>query len=132
MKQEDNSPKFRIDKWLWAARFFKTRSVAAAAVECSKVLANGVRVKPAKLLAAGDILAIRLGPYQHVVEVLALSGRRGPVAEAQKLYKETEESRMRREALAIELKAQPEPTAHAGRPTKRDRREIERLKSGVW
>ncbi len=132
MNSDNNTEKFRIDKWLWAARFFKTRSLAAAAVECGKVQVNGVRVKPAKLLAAGDTLAIRLGPYQHVVEVLALSGRRGPAAEAQKLYKETEESRLRREALATELKAQPEPTVHAGRPTKRDRREMERFKTGAW
>lgn len=132
MNADDHTEKFRIDKWLWATRFFKTRSLAAAAVECGKVQVNGARVKPAKLLAAGDILTIRLGPYQHVIEVLALSGRRGPAAEAQKLYKETEESRLRREALALELKAQPEPTAHAGRPTKRDRREMERFKSGAW
>ena len=132
MNAENNNEKFRIDKWLWAARFFKTRSLAAAAVECGKALVNGARIKPAKSLAAGDILTIRLGPYQHVVEVLALSDRRGSAIEAQKLYRETEESRLRREALATELKAQPEPTAHAGRPTKRDRREIERLKSGAW
>ena len=125
MNSEVNNEKFRIDKWLWAARFFKTRSLAAAAVECGKVLVNGARVKPAKSLAAGDTLTIRLGPYQHVVKVLSLSGKRGPATEAQKLYRETEESRLRREALAIELKAQPESTAHAGRPTKRDRREID-------
>ena len=132
MNAEDNTGKFRIDKWLWAARFFKMRSLAAAAVECGKVQVNGVRVKPAKLLAAGDTLAIRLGPYQYVIEVLALSGRRGPAAEAQKLYRETEESHRRRKVLAVELKAQPEPTAHEGRPTKRDRREMERFKSGAW
>lgn len=132
MNTENNGEKFRIDKWLWAARFFKTRSLAIAAVECGKVLVNDARTKPAKTLVAGDTLTIRLGPYQHVVEVLALSGRRGPAAEAQKLYRETEESRLRREALAIELKAQPEPAAHAGRPTKRDRREIERFKGGAW
>jgi ribosome-associated heat shock protein Hsp15 len=132
MSTEDNTEKFRIDKWLWAARFFKTRSLAATAVECGKVLVNGARVKPAKLLAAGDTLTIRLGPYQYVIEVLALSGKRGPAAEAQKLYKEAEESRLRREALSIELKAQPEPSAHEGRPTKRDRRDMERLKNGVW
>ena len=132
MNAKDNTGKFRIDKWLWAARFFKTRALAAAALECGKVQVNGVRVKPAKLLAAGDTLTIRLGPYQQVIEVLALSGRRGPATEAQKLYRETEESRLRREALAIELKAQPEPAAHAGRPTKRNRREMERFKNGAW
>lgn len=124
--------KLRIDKWLWAARFFKTRSLAADAVECGKVHVNGERVKPAKAVAAGDTLAIRLGPYQFIVEVLALSDKRGPAPQAQQLYRETEESRLRRAALAIELKAQPEPAAHEGRPTKRDRREIDRFKSGVW
>lgn len=124
--------KLRIDKWLWVARFFKTRSLAADAVECGKVLLNSARIKPAKLIAAGDTLAIRLGPYQHVIDVLALSNKRGPASEAQKLYQETEESRLRREALALELKAQPEAAAHEGRPTKRDRREIEKFKSGVW
>jgi ribosome-associated heat shock protein Hsp15 len=125
--------KLRLDKWLWAARFFKTRSLAAAAVESGKVLVNGARVKPAKALAAGDTLSIRLGPYQHVAEVLALSSKRGPASEAQKLYRETEESRLRRAALALELKAQPQPADdQKGRPTKKDRREMERVKSGVW
>jgi ribosome-associated heat shock protein Hsp15 len=132
MDAKTDQEKLRIDKWLWAARFFKTRSLAADAVECGKVLVNGTRVKPAKSLATSDTLTIRLGPYQHVIKVLALSNKRGPAAEAQKLYQETEESRLRREALALALKAQPEPTAHEGRPTKRDRREIEKFKSGVW
>jgi len=132
MDNKTEQEKVRIDKWLWAARFFKTRSLAADAVECGKVLVNGVRVKPAKSLGAGDTLTIRLGPYQHVLEVLALSNRRGSAAEAQKLYQETEESRLRCAELAIELKAQPEPSAQKGRPTKKDRREIERVKSGVW
>jgi ribosome-associated heat shock protein Hsp15 len=132
MNTKTEQEKLRIDKWLWAARFFKTRSLAADAVECGKVLVESVRVKPAKLVAPGDTLTIRLGPYQHVIEVLALSNKRGPATEAQKLYQETEESRSRREAFALELKAQPEPTAHEGRPTKRDRREIEKFKSGVW
>ena len=132
MDNPSDQEKIRVDKWLWAARFFKTRSLAADAVECGKVLVNATRVKPAKLLAAGDTLTIRLGPYQHVIKVLALSNKRGPAPEAQKLYQETEESRLRREALALELKAQPEPTAHEGRPTKRDRREIEKFRRGVW
>ncbi len=124
--------KLRIDKWLWAARFFKTRSLAADAVETGKVQVNGARAKPAKALATGDTLSIRLGPYQHVLEVLALSGKRGPASEAQKLYRETEESRTRRAALALELKAQPQPTDQKGRPTKKDRREMEQIKKGVW
>jgi ribosome-associated heat shock protein Hsp15 len=122
----------RIDKWLWAARFFKTRALAVAAVETGKVQVNGARVKPAKALAAGDRLILRLGPYQHEVEVLALSNRRGPASEAQKLYRETEESQTRRAALALELKAQAHASELKGRPTKKDRRELERFKGGVW
>ena len=124
--------KLRIDKWLWAARYFKTRALAAEAIECGKVQVNAARVNPAKLITAGDMLTIRLGPYQHVVEVLGLSNKRGPATEAQKLYQETEESRQKRETLALVLKAQPEQTHHEGRPTKRDRREIEKFKSEVW
>ena len=126
MDTQDQS-KLRLDKWLWAARFFKTRSLAADAVECGKVQVNNERVKSAKPVAVGDTLAIRLGPYQHVVEVLALSGKRGPAPEAQKLYRETKESCLRRAALTAELKAQPEPVMHKGRPTKRERRAIEKF-----
>ncbi len=137
MKHTDNQTaqdKARIDKWLWAARFFKTRSVAVAALETGKVLVNGVRVKPAKALNPGDMLSIRLGPYQHVIEVLALSGKRGPASEAQKLYRETEESIAKRAALAQELKAQQQYSVLKGRPTKKDRRDIEKIKTGggVW
>ena len=126
---KNNPPKLRIDKWLWAARFFKTRALAADAVECGKVLVNDMRVKPAKAVGVGDTLSIRLGPYQHQLQVLALSDRRGPAPAAQKLYRETEESRLRREALAAELKAQPASAFFRGRPTKRDRREIEKLRN---
>ncbi|HQS59524.1 MAG: RNA-binding protein [Gallionellales bacterium 35-53-114] len=127
------SAKLRIDKWLWAARFFKTRSLAIAAIESGKVEINEVRVKPAKSLDIGDLIAIRLGPYQFVVEVLLLSDKRGPAPQAQKLYKETEESIRRREELAFERKAQAQiVTRGEGRPTKKDRREIERFKSGAW
>lgn len=128
----EGQEKLRLDKWLWAARFFKTRVLAADAVETGKAQVNGERVKPAKTIAAGDILTLRLGPYTHVVEVLALSGKRGPAPVAQKLYRETEESRAKRTALALELKAQPAPSVLKGRPTKKDRREIEQFKSGAW
>jgi ribosome-associated heat shock protein Hsp15 len=132
MNNQTEQEKSRIDKWLWAARFFKTRALAVAALETGKVQVNGARVKPAKALVAGDTLTIRLGPYTHMVEVLALSGKRGPAAEAQKLYRETEESREKRATLALELKAQAQPSDQKGRPTKKDRREIERVKGGVW
>jgi ribosome-associated heat shock protein Hsp15 len=130
MSTDDNKEKFRIDKWLCAARFFKTRSLAADAVECGKVHINQARVKPAKAVAVGDMLTINIGQKQYVVEVLALSNKRGPAAEAQKLYRETDASRQRREAIATQLKAQPQPFFFKGRPTKRDRREIERFKKG--
>ncbi len=132
---EENG-KLRIDKWLWAARFFKTRSLAADAVESGKVLVNGARAKPAKTIAAGDMLEIRSGKFRFEVEVLALSSKRGGAPEAQKLYRETEDSRAQREAIAAQLRAQPQPV-FKGRPTTRDRRKIEQFetkgKSGsVW
>jgi ribosome-associated heat shock protein Hsp15 len=130
MSTDDNTEKFRIDKWLCAARFFKTRSLAADAVECGQVHINEVRVKPAKAVSVGDMLTINIGQKQFVVVVLALSNRRGPASEAQKLYCETEASRQRREAIVAQLKAQPQPFFFRGRPTKRDRREIERFKKG--
>lgn len=128
MSTDDTTEKFRIDKWLCAARFFKTRALAADAVECGKVHINGARVKPAKTVLAGDMLTINIGQKQYEVEVLALSNRRGPASEAQKLYRDTDASRQRREALAAQLKAQPQPFFFRGRPTKRDRREMERFK----
>lgn len=121
----------RIDKWLWAARFYKTRALAADAIAGGKVQVNGERVKRAKLLQVGDDLRIRLGPYEHQIVVRQLSVRRGPAAEAATLYEEKPESRARREELAIQLK-----TLHSafipdrGRPTKKDRRVMERFKRG--
>lgn len=125
----DAGEKFRIDKWLWAARFFKTRALAAEAVECGKVMVNEVRVKPAKTVAIGDWLDLRIGQYQYRVEVLGLSGKRGPASEAQQLYRESDESRLRREAIIAQNRLLPQPVLR-GRPTKRDRREIERFRQG--
>ena len=119
----------RLDKWLWAARFFKTRALAAEAVEGGKVQVNGDRPKRARPLQVGDEIRVRLGSYEHTITVRALSARRGPASEAAGLYEETAASRTAREALAIQLKS-----LHAvfgpdkGRPSKKDRREIERLK----
>lgn len=124
----DENDKLRIDKWLWAARFFKTRSLAAEAIESGKVTINEARVKPAKAIGVGDHLDIRLGQYHFAIVVLALSNKRGPAPQAQKLYRESDESRARRAEIAAHLKAQPQP-AFKGRPTKRDRREIERYES---
>jgi ribosome-associated heat shock protein Hsp15 len=129
MTSDHDSGRLRIDKWLWAARFYKTRSLAADAVESGKVAVNQARVKPAKAIAVGDTLEIRAGKYVYTVEVLGLSDKRGPVPQAQQLYRESETSRAQREALAAQIKAQPEPI-FKGRPTKRDRRAIDQLKRG--
>jgi len=127
MKANDSVEKYRIDKWLFAARFFKTRSLAAEAIERGRVTLNDHRVKPAKVIAAGDMLTIRIGNAQYVIKVLALSNQRGSATQAQQLYSETDESRQQREMLAARMKAQPQPFFSKGRPTKRDRREMERF-----
>jgi len=120
----------RIDKWLWAARFYKTRALAAAAVEGGKVEVNGDRVKRAKLLQVGDDVRIRQGPYEHRVVVRVLTAHRGPAAQAATLYEEKPESRTAREAMALQLKSLHSAfVPQRGRPTKKDRREIERLKN---
>jgi ribosome-associated heat shock protein Hsp15 len=121
--------KTRVDKWLWAARFYKTRSLAAEAIEGGKVEINGERVKRAKALQVGDELRIRQGPYEHQIVVRALSGVRGPAARAAQLYEEKPESRTAREALALQLKSLHSAFLPArGRPTRKDRRKINRLK----
>lgn len=128
---ESGVERLRIDKWLWAARFFKTRSLAAEAVEGGKAHLNGVRVKPAKTVSIGDTLEIRLGPFLFIVVVCGLSPHRGPASEAAKLYRETGESRSAREALAAQLKAEAvHGEVRQGRPTKRDRRHIVRFTEG--
>jgi ribosome-associated heat shock protein Hsp15 len=119
----------RLDKWLWAARFFKTRALAAAAIETGKVEVNGERAKRAKQLQVGDSLRIRLGPYYHLVTVRAVSENRGPAPAAAKLYEESEEGKKGREAMQLQVKAaQPAPGYDRGRPTKKDRRDIERIR----
>jgi ribosome-associated heat shock protein Hsp15 len=119
----------RIDKWLWAARFYKTRALAAEAIAGGKVQVNGDRVKRAKPLQVGDEVRIRQGPYEYQVVVLLLSDRRGPAAEAATLYEEKAESRSARETLSIQLKSLHSVfLPERGRPTKKDRREINRLK----
>jgi ribosome-associated heat shock protein Hsp15 len=127
----DAITRVRLDKWLWAARFFKTRGLAAQAIETGKVEVNGERAKRAKQLQIGDQLRIRLGPYHHIVKVRGVSERRGPPAVAAELFEETEESRKAREAMQLQVRiAQSVPGYDRGRPTKKDRRDIERLKRG--
>ena len=126
---ETEDTRVRLDKWLWAARFYKTRSLAAEAIEGGKVQVNGERVKRAKSLQRGDEVRIRLGPYEHQIQVRELSERRGPASDAARLYEETPASRAAREAMALQLKS-----LHAafvpdrGKPTKKDRRDIRRFK----
>lgn len=123
--------KFRLDKWLWAARFFKTRALAAEAIAGGKIEVNGDKPKRAKPLKVGDELRIRLGPYLHHVFVRELSARRGPAETARTLYEETPESIAARELHASRLKAAPPAFFYEkGRPTKKDRRDLRRLRGG--
>ena len=132
MSQSELTEKLRIDKWLWAARFFKTRSLAAQAVEGGKVKLNGQRVKPAKELHVGDALVIHIGDYAWQVTVRELSARRGPAEVARKLYEETEESQMLRQVQAATRRVEHEPAAEIhGRPTKRARRMLKKFTGEV-
>ena len=122
----------RIDKWLWAARFFKTRSLAERACELGRVESNEVRAKPAREVRIGDLLQIKNEGGDFQVEVLALSEMRGPAAVAQTLYRETDASREMRMKLAEERKVMPHfEASREGKPSKRDRREIGRLRGRV-
>lgn len=124
----DDADRARMDKWLWAARFFKTRSLAADAISGGQVRIKGERVKVARPVRLGDELTIRIGPYEYVITVTGLAARRGSAADAALLYQETEASRAVRESLAAQLKAErPFLPAHKGRPTKRDRRRMDRF-----
>ncbi len=119
----------RIDKWLWAARFFKSRSLASRACELGRVEADGQHVKPSREIRVGDLLRVKNDSGEFEIEVLLLSEMRGPATVAQTLYRETEASRESRLKLAQERKAMPRyETATEGRPSKRDRREINRLR----
>jgi ribosome-associated heat shock protein Hsp15 len=122
----------RIDKWLWAARLVKTRALAAEAVKGGRVHVNGHAVKPSRDVKVGDRLELSLGQTRMVVDVLGIAERRGPAAEAQKLYAETEDSRVTRERAAeLRRLAGPQPVPEVrGRPTKRDRRRYERSRRG--
>ena len=118
----------RIDKWLWAARFFKTRAMAARACELGRIESNGQSAKPAREVRVGDLLRVKNDSGEFQVEVQGLSEMRGPAAVAQTLYRETDASREARLKLAEERKAMPRIEAREGRPSKRDRREVNRLR----
>ena len=129
MPEKDEEEEFRLDKWLWAARFFKTRALAAGAIEGGKIDVNEERGKRSRRLAVGDVLRIRLGPYEHVVVVRGLSNRRGPASVAARLYEETAESRKAREVLALQIKAADTSFLfEKGKPSKKERRDLQRFK----
>jgi ribosome-associated heat shock protein Hsp15 len=120
----------RVDRWLWAARFFKTRALATEAVLGGHVHVNGARVKPAKDVRVGDELEIRIGTTPWTVTVAALAERRGPASVAQTLYEETAASREAREAARLQRRLAPPPLGAdlGARPTKQDRRRLEALR----
>lgn len=124
----------RIDKWLWAARFYKTRSLAAEEIDKGRVQVNAQDVKPAREIKAGDSVALRQGPVLRVVQVLGLSMQRGPAPVAQALYEETPES-LEKRLLALEqrkLNSEPAASIEHGRPTKRERRSMDKNWDSRW
>jgi ribosome-associated heat shock protein Hsp15 len=130
---EQTGEPIRIDKWLWAARFFKTRSLAADAVTGGKIEVNGARAKPSRIIRVGDKLNIRRGAYEWTVVVRTLARLRGPAPEAQLLYEETEESIRKRELASAQLKLERPPEFHSpGRPSKKDRRAVLRFTKRGW
>jgi ribosome-associated heat shock protein Hsp15 len=130
---QENTAEVRLDKWLWAARFFKTRSLAAEAVAGGKVALNGVRPKPSRTIRPGDHLNIRRGAYEWIIIVKGTSTYRGPAPNAQALYEETEESRSRRQAASVQLKLERTADVNSpGRPSKKDRRAIAQFTNRRW
>ena len=123
MTEHHSAEKVRLDKWLWAARFFKTRPLATEAVTGGKVYVNGARAKPGRPVSVGDEVVIRRGPYLFDVMVRGIASRRGPAPLASQLYEETDESRENRARLSAQLEEQQGLRAEQrGRPHKRDRR----------
>ena len=125
----------RLDKWLWCARFYKTRSLAVEEIGKGRVNVNGAHAKPAREVRVGDTIALRQGQVPRTVVVRGLSGMRGPAPVAQQLYEETADSLAQRQLLAEQRRLAPEPAdaiagRHEGRPTKRDRRHIDEVRSG--
>lgn len=132
MPERDAPGTVRLDKWLWAARFYKTRALAAEAIDGGKVDVNGDRAKRAKAVRAGDQIQLRQPPYAWHLVVRGLSERRGPASVAVTLYEETRESREARELLALRMKSMPPPLfTEKGKPSKKQRREIHQLKGRI-
>ncbi|SDI60438.1 RNA-binding S4 domain-containing protein [Propionivibrio dicarboxylicus] len=128
MSSESTSASLRIDKWLWTARFFKTRSLATAAIDAGHVRLNGAAVKPAREVRPGDTVDLSIGYQRWTVVVCAIAATRGPASAAQQLYRETEQSVQRRATEQEARRLAPAPGSDRGeRPTKRDRRQIHRF-----
>ncbi len=129
-KNEKTEILIRLDKWLWCARFYKTRNIAANALKTGKITANGERAKPSKMIKAGDTLNIRKGPYSHVITLLGLARSRKSATGAALLYEESSESISERELVASRLKVEAAlMPATKGRPSKKDRRSIIKFKN---
>lgn len=126
---EHTMDKVRLDKWLWAARLFKTRAIAKQAIEGGKVQSEGQKLKPSKEISRGILLTVRQGWDERTLEVLALSDQRRGAPEAQKLYRELPESVAAREKLAEQRKMQAHFQLAGGRPDKRERRQRQRFKT---
>lgn len=126
--------KLRIDKWLWAARFYKTRSLAVEEIDKGRVRINDVETKPAREVKAGDTVSLRQGPVTRTLLVLGISRQRGPAPVAQQLYVETEESLRLKAQIAEQRRTGSEPAASLehGRPTKRDRRSLDKAGGKDW
>jgi ribosome-associated heat shock protein Hsp15 len=130
---EEAQEQIRIDKWLWAARFFKTRSLAAEAVTGGKVEINGARAKPSRNVRRGETITVRKGPFEWTVIVQAVAQHRGPAPQARRLYEETEGSARKRAAAAAQMKFERPPEFDLpGRPSKKDRRAIQRFTKRGW
>ena len=127
--EREHPDSVRLDKWLWAARFYKTRALAVEAIDGGKVEVNDDKAKRAKAVRLGDRIRLRLGPYEWRLIVRGLSERRGPASEAQQLYEEDAEGKRLRERHAEQLKVANQTFGpDKGRPTKKDRRDIERFR----
>lgn len=124
--------KLRLDKWLWAARFYKTRGLATDEVDKGRVRVNDLDVKPAKEVKPGDSIALRQGPVTRIVVVRSITDKRGGAPQAQLMYDETEASILQRQQLAEQRRLEPASTQEHGRPTKRDRRNIDKANTNGW
>ena len=128
-EENEQQGKVRLDKWLWAARFYKTRGLSAEAVDAGKIEVNGERAKRSRMIQKSDRIRIRIGPYEHTIHVLGVSDKRGSAPIAQLLYEEEAESKKAREVMAAHVRAMSASSGYeSGKPTKKDRRNLDRLK----